>query len=255
MRRLSIVAAVLIAAGIGIVDPYACVQYGTGGDLQRDISKKERETLLLVALHARALVPTPGSGYVLDRESDEGSADAKVSWDDPSGKWMMPGAARAIRIYSPVAPDAADAPPSFEVRIHVNEEAGVPREIASVFDAPRPFPLEGAVAIEVPTVGADDAASSAGEGGSEGGRVAMPMTQESAARSITVLRVVFAGPEAERALRTAVAGRPVEPTTRAPVDHADRVESVTVELYGAKRDVESVARRLPLAKLRAFLSK
>ena len=252
MRRLPIVAAVLIAAGIGIVDPYACVQYGTGGALQRDISKKERDSLLRVALDVRNLVPSPGAGYVVDRESDEASADAKAPWDDPAGTWMAPGAARAIRVYSPTHPDAADALPAFEARIHVNEEAGMPRELASVFDVPRSFAIQGAVGIEVPTIGATEAPTS---GGAEGGRIAMPTTPEWAARSITILRVVIAGPEAERALRAASEGNAAEPAARRPVGRADRVESVTVELYGAKRDVERVALALPLAKLRALLSK
>ena len=252
MRRIPIVAAVLIAAGIGIIDPYACVQYGTGGALQRDISRKERDSLLRIALDVRNLVPSPGAGYVVDRESDEASADAKAPWDDPAGKWMAPGAARAIRVYSPTHPDAADALPAFEARIHVNEEAGMPRELASVFDVPRPFAIEGAVGIEVPTVGAAEAAPS---GGAQGGRVAMPTSPEWAARSITVLRVVIASPDVERALRAAFDGTTTKPTIRDPVDRAGRVESVTVELYGAKRDVERVALALPIAKLRALLAK
>ena len=255
MRRLSIVAAVLVAVGIGILDPYACVQYGTGGGLERELSKKERDSLLRVAIRARDLVPSPGAGYVADRESDEASADAKAPWNDPAGKWMAPGAARAIRVDPPTDPDAADAPPAFETRIHVNEEAGMPRALASTFDAPRAFALDGAVAIEVPTVGTDDGAPADAGSGSEGGRVAMPITPESAARSITVLRVVVAGPEAERVLRATLDGKSVERVARGPVARADRVESVTVELYGAKRDVEGVARRLPVAKLRALLSK
>ena len=255
MRRLSIVAAVLVLVGIGIVDPYACVQYGTGGGLERELSKKERDSLLRVALRARDLIPSPGTGYVAERESDEASADAKASWDDPAGKWMAPGAARAIRVYPPTDADAADAPPAFETRIHVNEEAGMPKALASIFDAPRPFALDGAVAIEIPTVGTDDAAPSPPESGSEGGRIAMPISPKSAARSITVLRIVVACPETERALRAALEGKAVERVARKPVDRADRVESVTVELYGAKRDVEGVARRLSAAKLRALLSK
>lgn len=255
MRRLSIVAAVLVAVGIGIVDPYACVQYGTGGGLEREISKKERDSLLRVALRARDLVPSPGTGYVAERESDEASVDAKAPWDDPAAKWMAPGAARAIRVYPPADPDAIDAPPAFEARIHVNEEAGMPQAMASVFDAPRPFAVDGAVAVEIPTVGTDEAVPSAPESGSEGGRIAMPISPESASRSITVLRVVVAGPEMEGALRAVAEGRTVAGAVRPRVDRADRVESVTVELYGAKRDVEGVARRLPIAKLRTLLSK
>jgi hypothetical protein len=254
MRRLPIVALVLMAAGIGIIDPYACVQYGAGGSLQRDISKKERDSLLRVALRTRDLVPPPGARYVLDRESDETSADAKASWDDPAGKWMAPGAARALRTYSPVDPDAANAPPTFEVRAHVNEETAMPRTLASIFGDPRPFKVGGAVAVEIPTVTTEDAGP-AGSNESEGGRVAMPTTPEAVANSITIVRMLVAGAEVEAAFRAASEGKRAPAVPRTSVDRADRVESITVELYGAKRDVERAARLISVAKLRALLSK
>jgi len=254
MRRLPIVAAVLIAAGIGIIDPYACVQFGTGGALQRDLSKKERDSLLRTALRARDLVPPPGAGYALDRESDEASADAKASWDDPAGKWMGPGAARALRIFSPMDPDAAGAPPVFEVRIHVNEEAGMPRALPSIFGDPGPFKIDGAVAVEFLTIPTEDAEPAGGANESEGGRVAMPTTPGAVANSITIIRMLVAGAEAEASFRAASAGKTAATSARTPVDRADRVESITVELYGAKGAVERAARRIPMTKLRALLS-
>ena len=255
MRRLPIVALVLMAAGIGIIDPYACVQYGTGGSLQRDVSKKERDSLLRVALRARDLVPAPGSRYVLDRESDDASADAKASWDDPAGKWMTPGAARALRTYSPVDPDAANALPTFEVRAHVNEESAMPRTLASIFGDPRPFKIDGAVAVEISTVTTEDAEPAGGSNESEGGRIAMPATPEAVANSITIVRMLVASAEGEATFRAASQGKPTPPVARTPVDRADRVESITVELYGAKRDVERAARLISTPKLRALLSK
>jgi hypothetical protein len=255
MRRLPIVAAVLIAAGIGIIDPYACVQYGTGGSLQRDISKKERDSLLRTAVRARDLVSSPGTRYEVDRESDEASADTKASWDDPAGMWMAPGTARALRIYYPRDPDAANAPPAFETRIHVNAETGMPRSLATIFGDPRPFRLDGAAAIEIPTVATGDAEPASGGNEAEGGRVAMPATPEAVANSITLLRVLVSAPETEEAFRAASEGKTVSAPRRAPVERADRVESITVEFYGAKKDVERVARGLPMAKLRALLSK
>jgi hypothetical protein len=254
MRRFPIVAAVLIAAGIGIIDPYACVQYGTGGSLQRDISKKERDSLLRTARRARDLVSPPGTRYAVDRESDEAGADTKAPWDDPAGTWMAPGAARAIRIYYPIDPDAPNAPPAFETRIHVNAETGMPRSLATIFGDPRPFRLEGAAAIEIPTVATDDEPASGGNE-TEGGRVALPTTSDAALNSITLLRVLVSAPETEEAFRAASEGKAVSPPRRAPVDRADRVESITVEFYGARKDVERVARRLPVAKLRALLSR
>ena len=83
----------------------------------------------------------------------------------------------------------------------------------------------------------------------------MPTTPDAVANSITIIRMLIAGAEAEAAFRAASAGKTAAATARTPVDRADRVESITVELYGAKRDVERAARRIPMTKLRALLSK
>ena len=253
MRRVSVVAAVLIAAGIGIVDPYACVQYSQGAGIEREVDMRDRNALLRVAVRARNLVPAPGRRYVADPASDEAKAEAKAKWDDRAGKWAAPGIARATRSFPPANPDAPDAPPEFEIRTFVNAEAGLPEALASVFGAPQPFAIKGAVAVEITTIGAEDVAPASG--GTEGGRVMMPMTPESKANAITLLRVLVADPETEGALRDLSQGKSVERSARRPVARADRVESITVGLYGAKQDVERVARRLPIAKLRALLSK
>ena len=253
MRRLSVVAAVLIAAGIGIVDPYACVQYSQGAGIEREVDMRDRNALLRVAVRARNLVPAPGRRYVADPGSDEARSEPKAKWDDRAGKWMAPGVARATRSFPPANPDAPNAPPEFEIRTFVNAEAGLPEALASVFGEPQPFAIKGAAAVEITTIGAEDAASASD--GAEGGRVIMPVTPESRANAITLLRVLVADPDTERALRDLSQGKSVERRARNPVARADRVESITVGLYGAKQDVERVARQLPIAKLRALLSK
>jgi len=253
MRRLSVVAAVLIAAGIGIVDPYACVQYSRGAGIEREVPMRDRNALLRVAVRARNLVPAPGRRYVADPGSDEAKAEPKATWDDRTGKWTAPGIARATRSFPPANPDAPDAPPEFETRIFVNAEAGLPEALASVFGAPQPFAVKGAAAVEITTVGAEDVAPPSD--GAEGGRVAMPFTPETAANAITLIRVLVADAETERVLRDLSQGKSVERSARSPVARADRVESITVGLYGAKKDVERVARQLPLARLRTLLSK
>ncbi|HKQ18163.1 MAG TPA: hypothetical protein VJW75_00320 [Candidatus Eisenbacteria bacterium] len=253
MRRLSVVAAVLIAAGIGIVDPYACVQYSQGAGAEREVPMKDRNALLRIAIRARNLVPAPGRRYVADPGSDEAKSEAKAAWDDRAGKWAAPGIARATRSFPPANPDAPDAPPEFEIRTFVNAEAGLPEALASVFGEPRPFAVKGAVAVEITTIGAEDESPS--NAGAEGGRVIMPVTPESKANAITLLRVLVADPESERALRDLSQGKSVDRSARRPVARVDRVESITVGLYGAKQDVERVARRLPIARLRALLSK
>jgi len=63
------------------------------------------------------------------------------------------------------------------------------------------------------------------------------------------------GAEGEAAFRAASEGKPTPTVARTPVDRADRVESITIELYGARRDVERAARLISTAKLRALLSK
>ena len=253
MRRLSVVAAVLIAAGIGIVDPYACVQYSRGEGVEREVPMKNRNALVRAAIRARNLVPAPGRRYVADPSSDEAKSDAKAPWDERAGMWAAPGIARATRSYPPANPDSPNAPPEFETRIFVNAEAGLPEALASVFGAPRLFAVKGAAAIEITTVGAEDA-TPASDGAAEG-RVMMPVSPESAANAITLVRVLVASPETERALRAMAEGKTIERVARKPVARADRVESITVGLYGAKRDVERVARQLPISRLRALLSK
>lgn len=255
MRRLSVVAAVLIAAGIGIVDPYACVQYSRGEGVEREVPMKDRNALLRVAIRARNLVPAPGRRYVADPSSDEAKSDAKAPWDERAGMWAAPDIARATRSYPPADPDAPNAPPEFETRIFVNAEAGLPEALASVFGAPRPFAVKGAAAIEITTVGAEDPEPASQAGGAEGGRVMMPVTPEASANAITMVRILVADAETERALRAMAEGRTIERVARKPVARASRVESITVGLYGAKQDVERVARRVPISKLRALLSK
>lgn len=255
MRRLSVVAAVLIAAGIGIIDPYACVQYSQGAGIEREVPMKDRNVLLRVAVRARNLVPAPGRRYVADPTSDEAKSDPKAPWDDSAGMWAAPGISRAFRTYPPANPDAPNAPPEFETRVHVNAEAGLPEALASVFGSPRPFTVKGATAIEITTVGAEDTGPASQAGGVEGGRVAMPVTPEASANAITMIRILVADAETERALRAMADGSTIERAARKPVARADRVESITVGLYGAKQDVERVARRVPIARLRALLSK
>jgi hypothetical protein len=261
MKRNSLAAAALLVLGVGLVDPYACVQYSTGGSLQPEIPKAERDRLLRTAKRALAAIPAPGAPYALDRESESASVEPRAAWDDAASRWMAPGVARAERVYAPDEEGTDAAPPPLEVRVFVNAATGVPTSLASVGGAPRWFRIEGAAAVEVTTLGAGEGASEIGprdgsEGdGTDGGRVMMPVSPTEAARAITVIRIVVADAGTERMLRETAEGRAVERAERERVARADRVESVTVELYGAKRDVEALARRVPTKALRELLTK
>lgn len=252
LRRHAAAAVITAAVAVGLLDPYACRQYSLAGASAeaaaptRTISKSERARLLSAARRALALVPAP-RGYALDRKSVRSEADGAAAWSAGRGAWAAPGTARAERIYEP--PEGGEnAPPVMEQRVYVNSAVEVPSGLASVGGPPRLFPLPGAAAIEVTTIGAEDPEPAP----SEGGRVAMPVTPDQAASAITILRIVFADPMTERIYRSAASTGAVDAVdTRAK--RPDEIQTLVVELYGGKRDVEALARRLPVAALRRLL--
>jgi hypothetical protein len=241
--RQFLLAVLVLSVGIGIVDPYACVQYTTGGSLHRAIPKRARARLVRIAGAALALAPGPPAPYTrqVDAEGDP-VADEQAPWNDDTNRWIAPGTARAAATWIWVPPGdgeaESDAPPDLEVRVYVNAETGLPTSLDSVGGAPRLLALEGATAVEV-------AATAAG----------LPITPEEAAHAVTVIRIVVADPMTERTLRALADGRRPLDATPKPTREADRIESITVELSGAKHDVESLAAEAPVAGLRALLDR
>ncbi|HEX7077428.1 MAG TPA: hypothetical protein VF363_03305 [Candidatus Eisenbacteria bacterium] len=259
MIRHVLVAAVALLVGIGIVDPYACVQYSSGGSLKRPLSAKERGRLAGAAGVAMSLVPDPPAPYVRDEGPDgDAIADPTAPWNDATSRWLAPGVARAAVTWTwdrPSEGEGSDATPDLDVRVFVNSEIGPPTSLQSVGDTPRLLPVEGATAVEVTTIGAMEAdTASAAAAPPSGGRVALPMTAAQAATAVTAIRVLVADPAAERALRAQVEGKAPR-ATRQRVARVDRIGSITVELVGGKHDVEALARRLPVAKLRSLLDR
>jgi hypothetical protein len=252
VKRHAAAALVLLAVGIGIVDPYACVQYSSGEALERAIPEPERARLVAVAERALKLVPAP-RGYTADGPPSSGQADEKAAWSEATQKWTSLPAARAERAYEPRT-EGDSAPPALEVRLLVNGPIGVPDGLASVGGAPRILPIRGAASVEVTTVGAEQFDTPATGGHEEGGRVVMPVTPADAANALTIIRTLIADPASERALKASASGGAVAPTLPRASARADRVASITVELYGAKRDVEALNRRLPIAALRRLLT-
>lgn len=244
----ALAAIVTLGVGIGLVDPYACVQLASSGALKRPIPRRARAKLERTAARALSLVPGPPAPYV--RQGDlvgDAVSDEKAAWDDASGAWRRPGAARtgATWVWEPPGdgdPESA-APPDLEVRVYVNSETGLPASLERIGDSPRLLSMDGATAVEVTTV---DAAE-------RGGRATAPITPEQAAHAVTVIRVVVAGALMERALQALVEGRRPLPVVRRPVAEAGRIESITVELYGGKSDVEALAGEIPVGSVRALL--
>ena len=252
MKRHLVALVVVVAVGIGLVDPYACVQYSSGGSLKRTAPAAERARVLSAARRAVALLPMP-RGYSLDRASVTSDADRSGTWDDTRGGWSAPVGARAERVYEPAGGDAADAPPSFEERVFVNAEVSLPTGLASEAGATRSYPVPGAAAALVTMAGTERAAHAGQE--SRGGRVALPLPPGRAAMAPAILRVVLADPALERAYREAADSGRLAPPGRRPPARAGNVETLVVELYGGRRDVEAMARRIPVAALRRLLDR
>lgn len=252
MKRNALAFLIAVAALVGLVDPYACLQYSSGGSLKRTAPAAERARVLSAARRAIALLPMP-RGYSLDRSSVTSEADRSGTWDDARGGWSAPVGARAERVYEPAGGDAADAPPSFEERVFVNAEVALPTGLASEAGATRAFPVPGAAAALVTMAGTERATRAGGE--SRGGRLALPLPPGRAATAPAILRVLLADAALERAYREAAdSGRLARPTRRPPA-RAGSVETLVVELYGGRRDVEAMARRIPVAALRRLLDR
>jgi hypothetical protein len=260
VKRNAAAVLVALAATVGLVDPYACRRYSmeaaqadaAGAAVNdrvppsRPLPKADRARLTDAATRALRLLPAP-KGYLLDRGSVHVEADPRGLWDEARSTWLRAASAKAERSFDP-ADEADDAPPALEQRVFVNGEVDLPRGLASAGGTLRPFPVQGAAAVMVTTIGAEGA-----EAG-EGGRVAMPVSPEEARTAITIVRVLLADPKTERAYgaAAAAAGAGPEDTRRAP-RRPGEVQSLQIEIYGGRDDVLALAKRLPTAALRKLL--
>lgn len=246
MKRKVAGALVALAVGVGLVDPYACVQRSWGRTVRRDVPAGERARVLVAVRRALALLPAP-RGYQLDGESITSEAERTASYRDESGRWASAVAARAERAFEPPDPDRDDAPPALEQRVFANSEVALPTGLASETGMMRSYPLTGAAAVEALMAGYDEP--------SEGGRVAMPAGPGQVQAAPTIVRVLIADPASERAFRAAAGSGQVAARPRQAPARAGAVQSLVVELYGGRRDVEAMARRIPVDALRRLLDR
>jgi hypothetical protein len=256
------IAAVLVslAAVIGLLDPFACRWYSMKGSLAavtaapadrlplRPLPAAARSHLLDTAKRALALVPAP-SGYALDPESVETHVDEKAIW--AGSAFGTPGTARAERVYEPaLAGYPGGTPPTLEQRVFVNSEVTLPAGLASVGGSPKPFEVPGAVGVVVTTITDTEDSES---GSSEGGRVALPLTPAQKRTAITIIRVLFANSKTEKLFRTAISEGAMPAWTPPAPKKPGEIQTLVIEIYGGKADVEAVAKRLPAAELRKLL--
>jgi hypothetical protein len=210
--------------------------------LRTPASKAERDRMRAKLATATKSLPTPTSAFRLADEgeergvgSDAGKLDEPDSWN-PIQAWVS-------RLYE-TRTGAEDDERSVEVNLALNGERGLSKGLASVGGEAQVVPLKGALAVRQSILGADDS------------RVALPLSQEDAARALTLLRIHVVSPDLEVRLRRHVEGTGQLPrieeshlTTKRP----DAIAALVVEIRGERRDVDAFAAGVGVAALRKLL--
>src|SRR5262245_469574 len=258
MKRM---AAVVIALGavVGLLDPFACRQYSMGAAdtgaagathpngaapaaaaPSRPLPRSAKAHLLDTAKRAMEMIPTPGA-YV-SNDDLEAKGDEGAPWDSKGSAFIAPGTARAERSFDP-GTAGVNPPPMLEQRVFVNSEVAIPTGLASVGGSPKAFDIAGAVAVEVTTI--TDSEDSQGAAPRDGGRVALPMTSNQKQTAITITRVLLANPKTESAFQKAIATGTTPAWTPLVPKKPGEIQTLVIELYGGRSDVEALARRIP----------
>jgi hypothetical protein len=191
-------------------------------------------------------LPAPASGFRL--APDGASEDVgRLVLELGGGKQPWgPVEASAERIYDRT--DASDDEDrTLEIRVSINGTKGLSTGLASVGGTPKPFAVTGAFALEQTLIGVDDA-----EGGS-GSRVALPVDESQAERTVALLRIYIVPKALEDRLQAMVKGSndvPAFDSSFVPSPKRAVPRSLVVEIHGQKRDVEAYARRVNAADLR-----
>jgi hypothetical protein len=191
-------------------------------------------------------LPTPASGF---RLAPDGSSEdvGRLVLELGGGKQPWgPVEAAAERIYDRT--DASDDEDrTLEIRVSINGTKGLSTGLASVGGTPKPFDVAGAFALEQTLIGVDDA-----EGGS-GSRVALPVDESQAERTVALLRIYIVPKGLEDRLRAMAKGSndlPIFDSSFVPSSKRAVPRSLVLEIHGQKRDVEAYARRVHAADLR-----
>jgi hypothetical protein len=208
----------------------------------------ERASIQRVLVSVMKSLPAPASGFRLAADGSSEEVGKMVLELGGGEKHWGPLDGSAERIYDRT--DASDDEDrTLEVRVSINGTKGLSTGLASVGGTPRPFAVEGAFALEQTIVGVDDGKSGAG-------RVALPVDDAQADRTVALLRIYITPKALEQRLTTTAKGSEELPgfdSSFLPSSKRAALRSLVVEIHGQKRDVEAYARRVRPADLRRRL--
>lgn len=134
---------------------------------------------------------------------------------------------------------------TLEILVALNGVRGLSLGIASKSDKPHLFNVPGAIGIEQSTIGGVDTT-----------RTDLAPEERRTQEPISLLRVYIVGGGLEAQIRERfqrAGGFPGFGSAQLPSDHPDMVRSIVVEFYGAKSDVEALAKKLDVVALRKLL--
>lgn len=209
------------------------------------IPAKDRKALESTLNKVLQLLPTPEKAFRRDRDGDSREIAATAPPKTAEGAWRVPAGARTGRAYVRRTGSGENVVEArLEVNVYLNLETTLPDPLGSAGGSLRVDERDEAPFARHSLAGIDAT------------RVALPLTADEMANSLTVVRAYIAAPEADNYLADVIQGRRPD---RSPWDgtqakSASEVRTIVVEYHGPASEVERLAAATPVPKLRALLT-
>ncbi|MEK7314920.1 MAG: hypothetical protein AAB011_01975 [Candidatus Eisenbacteria bacterium] len=205
----------------------------------------ERKALERTLSKAFAALPLPGKAFREDRASRSREiAPGTSAWAVAT---KAPTEAKAVRVYEGMIGTEAGGDAEvvgLEIRVYLNLERTLPEPLGSEGGGMETFTHDGLPGMR---------ASLAGVAPS---RLALPLTPEQEANSLTVVRLHVGAAEIEPYLLEIAQGRrPVRtPWDSSAARKASEVRTIVVEFHGPRGEVDRLVKATQAAPLRALLT-
>ncbi len=242
IRGLAIGAVLGIAmTSLSITLPAHAEAAKQGGSLPA-AGRKALERTLSKALDA---LPAPGKAFHEDRASRSREiAPGTSAWAVAT---KAPAEARAVRVYEgKIGTEAGDDAEvvGLEIRVYLNLERALPEPLGSEGGGLETFTHDGLPGMRASLAGVAP------------GRLALPLTPEQEANSLTVVRLHVGAAEIEPYLLEIAQGRrPVRtPWDSTPALTPSEVRTIVVEFHGPRGEVDRLVKATQAAPLRALLT-